>query len=105
MVALLALVAMASRTSTPDDVDVWAMSAQQAGAVATPGASLVGPTPTPTPTAEVLGVSSERDAVVVRDVPLGSLDADVVAGWLEELGCEVGWAPVRVGLYVAPRPE
>jgi len=31
--------------------------------------------------------------------------ADVVAGWLEELGCEVGWAPVRVGLYVAPRPE
>ena len=31
--------------------------------------------------------------------------ADVVAGWLEELGCEIGWAPVRVGLYVAPRPE
>ena len=31
--------------------------------------------------------------------------ADVVAEWLEELGCEVGWAPVRVGLYVAPRSE
>ena len=31
--------------------------------------------------------------------------ADVVAGWLEELGCEVSWAPVRVGLYVPPRSE
>ncbi|MCK5941001.1 MAG: DUF2459 domain-containing protein, partial [Planctomycetes bacterium] len=31
--------------------------------------------------------------------------ADVVAGWLEELGCEVGWAPVRLGVYVAPPPE
>lgn len=28
---------------------------------------------------------------------------DVVAGWLEELGCEVGWAPVRVGLYSGSR--
>jgi hypothetical protein len=29
--------------------------------------------------------------------------ADVAAGWLEELGCEVAWAPVRASLYVAPR--
>jgi hypothetical protein len=30
--------------------------------------------------------------------------ADVVADWLERLGCEVGWAPLRVGIYVPEPP-
>jgi len=29
--------------------------------------------------------------------------ADVAAQWLEQLGCEVGWAPVRAGLSVPAR--
>lgn len=28
--------------------------------------------------------------------------ADVTARWLEQIGCTVGWAPVRTGLHVAP---
>lgn len=30
--------------------------------------------------------------------------ADVAARWLEGLGCQVAWAPVRIGLYAPPAP-
>lgn len=29
--------------------------------------------------------------------------ADVAAGWFEELGCEVGWRPIRLALTVGER--
>ena len=69
----------------------------------------------PAPTILDLDSDAHRQVVVDRDsgvkfVPSATrywwphTCADAVADWLEELGCDVAWAPARLGLYVA-RPD